>query len=65
MDWRGVAREGGGEVPFSPETRTQLLDIPYVRRALARAFLNAAYGAKEKNSGTPPSDGPAAASPAT
>lgn len=65
VGWRGVSREGGGEVAFSPEVRAQLIDIPFVRRALARAFLNAAYGAREKNSGTPPSDGPAAASPAT
>lgn len=65
VGWRGVAQQDKGELPFTAENRDLVIDVPYVRRALGRAFLNAAYGAKEKNSGTPPSDGPAAASPAT
>lgn len=64
--WIGadVADAGGNPLPWSLELLERLLDIPYVRPAVAEAYLRSVYGAKEKNSPTSPAGGRAAASAA-
>lgn len=44
VGWSGVADEEGHPVEFSLEARGSLVDIPYVRTALIRAYFEAASG---------------------
>lgn len=43
--WDGVAGDDGQPVDFSAEALAALLDIPYARTALLRAYFEAASGA--------------------
>lgn len=44
LDWREVTGEDGQPLPFTPEARDALIDIPYVRIALMAAFVEANNG---------------------
>ena len=49
VGWDDIRDEGGAEVPFSEESRAQLLGIPYVAGAVLTAYLDALSGRPEKN----------------
>ncbi len=49
VGWKSVHDENGNEVPFSPATKSQLLDLPLVSRAIVFAFFESLSGAKRKN----------------
>lgn len=44
VGWDGVAGENGEPMPFSAAALNDLVDIPYVRAALIRAYFEAASG---------------------
>ncbi len=44
LGWDGVADEDGVAIEFADAPRDQLLDIPYVRGALLKAYFEAASG---------------------
>lgn len=44
IGWRGIAVEGGGELPFSPENRDKLLRQRAVRLAVDAALSEAVLG---------------------
>lgn len=45
----GVVDEDGAPMPFSDETRDELLDIPFIRMAVLSAYNGAMAGAKRGN----------------
>ena len=47
--WSHVQDEDGNELPFSGEACQRMAKIPYVRKALMKAFWDATLGAVEKN----------------
>jgi hypothetical protein len=48
--WGMIRDEAGTDVPFSPEARDALLDLPFVLLALANAYADAMSGqAQRKN----------------
>lgn len=51
IGWSGVADADGTDLPYSDEAKARLLDIPYVRAALATAFFASISGdeARRKN----------------
>jgi hypothetical protein len=61
--WVGadVADPDGVVLEWTDELRDKLIDIPYVRPAVAVAYMQSVHGAKEKNSPTSPAGGRAAA----
>ena len=59
-DWDDVFAEDGAPVPFSDEARDRLLDVPYVRRAAADAYVRFVAGLPSKNSYPSRSDSGAA-----
>lgn len=46
--WRGVT-DDGNELPFSPTTLDQLLDVPTVASSIVMAFIKAHQGVTRKN----------------
>ena len=49
IGWEGVRDEHKDEVPFDTETLELLIKVPYVRAAMAEAFMDAMTGRKRKN----------------
>lgn len=49
IGWDGIGDENGEPIPFSEQTRDQLLEIPYVRTAIVEAFFEGIAGRKRKN----------------
>ena len=51
LDWDGIEDGGGAPLAYTEETRDQLIARPYIRYAVARAYLLAIQGgeADEKN----------------
>ena len=49
VGWSGVQDEEGNELPFSHDACRRMAKIPYVRRAMMKAFWDATLGAVEKN----------------
>lgn len=49
QDWEGVADEDGQTIEFSDDTARRVVDIPYVRNALLRAYFEAVSGGRRKN----------------
>jgi len=49
VGWNGIAVEGGGELPFSPENREKLLRRREIRLAVDAALSEAVLGIREKN----------------
>ncbi|MGH6879278.1 hypothetical protein [Hypericibacter sp.] len=60
VGWGGITIEDGGEIRFDEIRRAALVDIPYVRRGLMRAYIACISGVKRKNSVTPSATGRAA-----
>ncbi len=44
VGWDGVADETGKALPFTHENRDRLLDIPYVRIAVVKAYFESLRG---------------------
>ncbi len=56
VGWKRVKDESGtNDEPFTPENRAKMLQIPYVRMALLKAYYEASQGqgAERKNSPRP------------
>ena len=49
IGWEGVRDEDKNEVPFDTGMLEMLIKVPYVRIAMAGAFMAAMTGAKRKN----------------
>lgn len=49
IGWKGIATEGGGDLPFSPENRDRLLKQRPIRMAVDAALSDAILGIREKN----------------
>lgn len=49
IGWTGIAIEGGGDLPFTPENRDALLRQRAVRLAVDAALSEAVLGIREKN----------------
>ena len=49
VGWNGVQDEDGNDLPYSEASCAQMVKIPYVRKALMKAFWDATLGAAEKN----------------
>lgn len=47
--WDGVADEDGNPLEFSDASARRVLDIPYVRNAVLRAYFEAVSGGRRKN----------------
>lgn len=48
VGWSGVSDAEGNVVTYTDEARDQLIDIPYVRSALLKAYFEAATGNRAK-----------------
>lgn len=48
VGWLGVQDSDGDELDYTEENKAKLLDIPYVRSALLKAYFEAASGNKVK-----------------
>lgn len=62
-DWRGL-EDGDGPVPFTPERIAEMVRVPNLAAAIARAwfaFVNGEPARRLGNSAPPPDGGPAAA----
>lgn len=49
IGWTGIEVKGGGELPYSEETRDRLLRQRPIREAIDRAMSEAVLGLREKN----------------
>lgn len=49
VGWRGVTDDSGEDVPFSEAAREQLFNVPGVRAAVIKSYLESLSGAKQKN----------------
>jgi len=49
IGWKDIAVEAGGELPFSPENRDQMLKQRPIRLAVDAALTEAVLGIREKN----------------
>ncbi|UFS63843.1 hypothetical protein [Paracoccus denitrificans] len=49
IGWKGIAVEGGGDLPFSPAARDKLLKKRPIRLAVDAALTEAVLGIREKN----------------
>lgn len=61
--WNGFSRAvgpGAETMLFSAEALEQLIEVPYVRRALVLGYVECVRGARRKNSPAPAATGPAA-----
>jgi len=47
--WDGIADESGKEIPFTAKAKKELMDDPYVVRALITAYADSITGAPAKN----------------
>lgn len=44
LGWDGVMDENNQPILFTPETKAALIDIPYIRMAIIRAFFSSIAG---------------------
>lgn len=49
IGWEGIGVEGGGDLPYSEETRARLLRQRPIRLAVDAALADAVMGIREKN----------------
>jgi hypothetical protein len=49
VGWEGVGDEQGNPLPFTPENRRLLLNVPYARTAVIEGYFEALGGRRRKN----------------
>lgn len=47
--WKGITGDDGADLPFSPTTLAQVLDIPTVAMSIIKAWMESLTGARSKN----------------
>lgn len=48
VGWSGVQAADGNDLPYNDDNKRILLDIPYVRTAVTKAYFEASTGNKQK-----------------
>ncbi len=49
VGWKGIENNEGKNYNFSPQNLQRLLELPFVKRALTRAYVEGIKGSLEKN----------------
>lgn len=49
VGWSGIESSNGAIYTFSPQNLQRLLELPFVKRALTRAYVDGVRGSLEKN----------------